>query len=163
MTVEFRPLTEEEAQSATHFCNRCGTPQKRFEIHACMPTARWKAAKAKGEIVHPALKQTVRPPKAADLVEKLALPPSAGVKLLGGPEKAKPPAAKKKAAKSKAVNSETAKPVNNKPAVNTKPVNTDPKPVNISEDVNNPVNTDRKAYLREYMRKRRAEAKAAAA
>jgi hypothetical protein len=44
--IEFRPLTREEAQSGTHFCGRCETWQKRFELHQCAPTERWKAAKA---------------------------------------------------------------------------------------------------------------------
>jgi hypothetical protein len=44
--IEFRPLTKEEVQSGTHFCGRCETLQKRFELHHCTPTDRWKAAKA---------------------------------------------------------------------------------------------------------------------
>ena len=44
--IKFRPLTKEEAQSGTHFCGRCETEQKRFNLHHCIPTERWKAAKA---------------------------------------------------------------------------------------------------------------------
>jgi hypothetical protein len=43
--IEYRPLTAEERMSPTHFCNRCETTQKRFEIHHCVATERWKAAK----------------------------------------------------------------------------------------------------------------------
>lgn len=44
--IEFRPLTDEERRSPTHLCARCGTEQKRFELHHCVPTARWLAEKA---------------------------------------------------------------------------------------------------------------------
>jgi hypothetical protein len=44
--IEYRALTDEEKRSATHFCNRCETVQKRGELHHCIPTERWKAAKA---------------------------------------------------------------------------------------------------------------------
>ena len=44
--IKFRPLTEDEVQSAEHFCGRCETWQRRFELHPCTPTERWKAAKA---------------------------------------------------------------------------------------------------------------------
>jgi hypothetical protein len=44
--IEFRPLTNDEAQSGTHFCGRCETWQKRGELHHCVPTERWKATKA---------------------------------------------------------------------------------------------------------------------
>ena len=44
--IKYRSLTKEEQQSGTHFCGRCETWQKRFELHHCTPTERWKAAKA---------------------------------------------------------------------------------------------------------------------
>lgn len=44
--IEYRPLTDDEKQSPRHFCNRCESWQKRFEIHHCVATERWKAAKA---------------------------------------------------------------------------------------------------------------------
>ncbi len=44
--IKFRPLTKDEVQSADHFCGRCETRQRRFELHPCTPTERWKAAKA---------------------------------------------------------------------------------------------------------------------
>jgi hypothetical protein len=46
MKIEYRNLTKEEAQASTHFCGRCESWQKRFELHNCVPTDRWKAAKA---------------------------------------------------------------------------------------------------------------------
>jgi hypothetical protein len=44
--IEYRALTREEAQASTHFCGRCETRQKRIELHHCVATDRWKAAKA---------------------------------------------------------------------------------------------------------------------
>lgn len=126
MTVVFRALTPAEAVSSHHLCGRCGITQRRFEIHACTPTARYLAAKSGGVVLDPSLNgQPIRRKKP---LPALPAPP----KLLKGPEKAKPKA---------------------KPAKTAKPVNT--------EAVNNSnVDTDRKAYMREYQRARRAAAKA---
>jgi hypothetical protein len=44
--IEFRELTSEEKSSGTHLCGRCETLQKRGELHHCIPTERWNAAKA---------------------------------------------------------------------------------------------------------------------
>jgi hypothetical protein len=44
--IAFRSLTKEERQSPRHFCRRCETWQKRFELHHCVASGRWKAAKA---------------------------------------------------------------------------------------------------------------------
>ena len=66
--IEFRPLTKDEAQSATHFCGRCDTFQKRFALHHCTPTEAWKAAKAamlaKNPMPPPYTKQTLETPVA---------------------------------------------------------------------------------------------------
>jgi hypothetical protein len=84
--IEFRPLTKAEEQRQDHFCRRCETWQKRFEIHHCVATERWKAAKAAGEVVHPSLRPVRKPVNAAKLSERLALP---GVRALPPPAKAK--------------------------------------------------------------------------
>jgi hypothetical protein len=48
MAIEYRELTDEEKRSPRHFCGRCETWQKRYEIHHCVATEHWKAAKAVG-------------------------------------------------------------------------------------------------------------------
>jgi hypothetical protein len=61
----YRALTDEEKRSATHFCNRCETVQKRGELHHCVATERWKAAKAAYWAANGALKPAAN--KAADV------------------------------------------------------------------------------------------------
>jgi hypothetical protein len=51
--IKFRPLTNDEAQSGTHFCGRCETWQRRFELHQCTPTKRWREAKAAMHAANP--------------------------------------------------------------------------------------------------------------
>lgn len=46
MAIEYRVLTPAERQSPDHFCNCCEILQKRYELHHCVATERWKAAKA---------------------------------------------------------------------------------------------------------------------
>jgi hypothetical protein len=46
MAIRFEPLTKAEKRSPTHFCQRCETEQPRGELHHCIATERWKAAKA---------------------------------------------------------------------------------------------------------------------
>lgn len=44
--IEFRELTRDENRSMTHFCARCNSEQKRFELHHCTPAPRWIMARA---------------------------------------------------------------------------------------------------------------------
>jgi hypothetical protein len=46
MTKRFKEAMEEIDRTTMHFCARCETWQKRFEIHFCNATEEWKAAKA---------------------------------------------------------------------------------------------------------------------
>ena len=123
MRVEFRPLTKDEKQSAVHFCGRCDTWQKRFELHHCTPTERWKAAKAAMRVARQ------EPETPVDAVDSVSTEP--------------------------ANNERDA--ANTSPAVSTEPANIFA-PANSDAQ---PQKTDRKEYMRELMRRKRAEAKMA--
>ena len=133
--IEYSGLTQ---QSAMHYCARCESWQPRGELHFCTATERYKKAKAEGRVIYE-----------------------------------DPSAVNKNAPKHRA---ETAE-VNKIPVVNTQPVNKTvdvntealvtvniepvltPEAENVNITLGAPVNKTRNDYHREYMRKKRAEAK----
>jgi hypothetical protein len=132
--IEFREFTKDENRSMTHFCARCETGQKRFELHQCTPAPRWIAAKAlmrasgqaavvRGE---PPLRNGTR--AAVSIIREIVSTPEL---------------------------------VSNEPV--SGPVEEEHLlAANEGDDVSNdapPVSKDRKVYMRELMRRKRAEAK----
>ena len=127
--IKYRSLTKEEQQSGTHFCGRCESWQKRFELHHCTPTERWKAAKAAMWAQNP-----MPPPRQAPPANSTVEPAN-------------------RTANTEAVSSESvSSPVEEEHffAANSDDFVS-------SEDA--PVSSDRKAYMRDLMRRKRAAAR----
>lgn len=171
----------------TRFCGRCQQwlPDK-IELHECAPALQkkryeWQCEDCKGwyepkrgqpNFGH-VCTSARKPVNAKRLVERLALPPSAGVKLLSGPEEPRPAKAK---SKPKSVHSSVHSVHSQKPVHSHEPVHSTVEEEHLEVDKIKVDKVDsgcrevdtrsreeaRREYEREYKRRKRAEAKAKA-
>ena len=142
---------------STFFCVRCETNQKRGEQHWCVATEKYRKAKAEGRVVYSENGVDVSTSKALEMSQEsreLKTKPSEALEM---PRESRAPKievseiANKNAPKHRAETLEAA----NTPGIANRIEAVSTSPANISELAN----TDRKAYMRELMRKKRADAK----
>jgi hypothetical protein len=142
----------DDLHSGMHFCIRCETWQKRGVIHHCEATARYLKAKAENRIVYDEPEFVpVGGPRPVNKPAENA-PNHGQTTLLTGEKAPKTPVSVNKRSNKRPVVNKSGSAVNNLPPATA---------FELTKEAET-VNKDRKTYLRDYMRKKRAGAKASA-